>query len=317
MKNLKLGDKDIPAIALGTWSWGKGINGGNAVFGNTYGEKELIPVFKKGVEMGLTLWDTAAVYGMGASETILGQCLKELEDPGKIALSTKFTPLMLQTKNAMRRSLSKSKERLGRSTVDLYWIHSPGNINKWTKEAARLVKEGLVKAVGVSNHDLEQVKYASHILEEEGIKLAAVQNHYSLIYPEHEQSGLIEWCNKNNVLFFSYMVLEQGALTGAYSPSNPLPSTSRRGKVYNKVLLAISPIINVMSELREGETLSPAEVAIAWAIAKGTIPLIGVTKEKHIHSAVSAMNLNLHEDEVKRIDQTAQATGVRIKASWE
>ena len=75
MIHRKIGETEIPAIALGTWSWGSGFNGGNSVFGNNLGENELKPVFEKAMEEGLTLWDTAAVYGMGASETILGNLI--------------------------------------------------------------------------------------------------------------------------------------------------------------------------------------------------------------------------------------------------
>lgn len=76
MKYVMIKNKKIPAIALGTWSWGTGFNGGNKVFGNNYHEEDLRPVFKKAIEQGFILWDTAPVYGMGASETILGNFIK-------------------------------------------------------------------------------------------------------------------------------------------------------------------------------------------------------------------------------------------------
>lgn len=78
MKYAKLGDIEIPAIALGTWSWGTGINGGNQIFGNSYGEEDLKPVFELAMKQGFNLWDTAAVYGMGAAEKILGSCIKTI-----------------------------------------------------------------------------------------------------------------------------------------------------------------------------------------------------------------------------------------------
>ena len=87
MKYVKLQNIEIPTIAMGTWSWGIGINGGNQVFGNEYNEADLRPVFKKAMEKGFNLWDTAAVYGMGASETILGTLMKEEKD---VIISTKL-----------------------------------------------------------------------------------------------------------------------------------------------------------------------------------------------------------------------------------
>ena len=84
---------NLPKIALGTWSWGIGNVGGDQVFGNQLGEKELKPVFDAAMENGLNLWDTAVVYGMGASETILGKLAADYPRE-KVIYSTKFTPDM-------------------------------------------------------------------------------------------------------------------------------------------------------------------------------------------------------------------------------
>ncbi|PQP88159.1 aldo/keto reductase, partial [Paenibacillus sp. AR247] len=89
MKTFQLKNITIPAVALGTWSWGNGANGGDAVFGNDLTAKDLKPVFDAAMDAGLNLWDTAAVYGMGASETILGQFIRGRDD---VLISTKFTP---------------------------------------------------------------------------------------------------------------------------------------------------------------------------------------------------------------------------------
>ena len=76
---------------MGAWSWGVGGNGGDRVFGNTLTKEDLWPVFRRGMELGLNLWDTAAVYGMGASETILGEFVDDC-DRDDLYISTKFTP---------------------------------------------------------------------------------------------------------------------------------------------------------------------------------------------------------------------------------
>ncbi len=81
----------IPKVALGAWSWGAGAAGGDQVFGNHLSESDLKPVFEKAMEYGLTLWDTAAVYGEGSSERILGAFVKEVRREDMI-ISTKFTP---------------------------------------------------------------------------------------------------------------------------------------------------------------------------------------------------------------------------------
>lgn len=230
MKYVTMKNNQIPAIAMGTWSWGTGVNGGDRVFGNEYQAEDLRPVYHEAIKHGFTLWDTAAVYGYGASETILGGFIKEEEQD--LMISTKFTPFDGQEQN-MRKSLNESMERLGKQDIDLYWIHNPRNVEKWTNEIIPLAKEKKIKHIGVSNHNLDELKLTVSTLEKEDMELSAVQNHYSLLYRESEEAGIIDWCNSNNIVFFSYMVLEQGALTGKYNANHPFKSNTRRGEAFN------------------------------------------------------------------------------------
>jgi aryl-alcohol dehydrogenase-like predicted oxidoreductase len=314
MKYIKMKNDQVPAIAMGTWSWGTGINGGNQIFGNEYKEEDLRPVFKKAIQHGFILWDTAAVYGFGASETILGNFIKEEKD---IIISTKFTPLEGQVQN-MQKSLSDSMERLGKKDIEVYWIHNPKNVEKWTKEIIPLAKGKKIKHIGVSNHNLDEIKLTLSILEKEGLELSAVQNHYSLLYRESEEAGIIDWCHNNNVVFFSYMVLEQGALTGKYNTNNPFKSKTRRGEAFNiEVLKKLEDLIDVMGKMGKKYEVEQAQIAIAWAIAKGTVPIIGVTKESHIDGALSASNVKLEVNDINTLEKVAMNTGIAIKGSWE
>lgn len=314
MKYVKIKNEQIPAIAMGTWSWGTGINGGDQIFGNQYKEEDLRPVFKKAIDYGFTLWDTAAVYGLGASETILGKFIKEEKD---VIISTKFTPLDGQVQS-MGKWLNDSMERLGKKYIDIYWIHNPKNVEKWTKEIIPLAKEEKIKHIGVSNHNLYEIKLAQSILEKEGLELSAVQNHYSLLYRESEEAGIIDWCHNNNIVFFAYMVLEQGALTGKYNVNNPFKSKTRRGEAFNiEVLKKLKDLIDVMGKAGKKYEAQPAQIAIAWAIAKGIVPIIGVTKESHIDDALSASKVKLEANDIGILEKAAMNTGISIKGSWE
>lgn len=315
MKNVKFKNIEIPAIAMGTWSWGSGINGGDQVFGNEYNEDDLRHVYKKAMEQGFSLWDTAAVYGMGAAETILGNLIKDEKD---IIISTKFTPFGEQDNSAMKISLDESIKRLGIEAVDIYWIHNSKDVQKWTSEIIPLMKSGKVKHVGVSNHTLEEIKLATRILGKEGLQLSAVQNHFSLLYRASEQAGIIEWCSKNDIVFFSYMVLEQGALSGKYNAKNPFKGGTRRGEVFDaEVLRKLEKLIDVMREIGEKYNAEVAQIAMAWAIAKGTVPIIGVTKELHVDEAMYALDIELKQNEIVLLEEEARKTGISIKAEWE
>lgn len=307
----------IPSIALGTWSWGTGARGGDEIFGHHLGVKELEPVFEKAMAEGLNLWDTAAVYGMNTSETILGTFIRKNTN---VILSTKFTPqIASNSENAVEELLDASLERLGVDTIDLYWIHNPANVEKWSPKLIPLLKSGKVKKVGVSNHNLAQITRVNQILSEEGYKISAVQNHYSLIYRTSEKAGILDYCRENDIIFFSYMVLEQGALTDKYSPNNPLPKGTRRGDEFTpKVLEKLQPLIQVMKEIGlKHINASVAQIAIAWAIAKGTVPIIGVTKAQHVEDAVKAIKIKLNQKEIEVLEQVAKATEVEIRGGWE
>ncbi|WP_145948439.1 aldo/keto reductase [Paenibacillus sp. Y412MC10] len=315
MKTFQLKNITIPAVALGTWSWGNGANGGDAVFGNDLTAEDLKPVFDAAMVAGLNLWDTAAVYGMGASETILGQFIRGRDD---VLISTKFTPRGEQTDEAVEEFLAGSLQRLERDHVDIYWIHNPKDVQRWTSKLIPLMKSGKVKYAGVSNHNLEEIKLAADILAQEGLQLSAVQNHYSLLYRSSEEAGIIEYCNANDLIFFSYMVLEQGALTGKYDTKHPFKAGTRRGDAFDeKVLAKLEDLIGVMREISLRHHVEPAEIAIAWAIAKGTVPIIGVTKPSHIASAVSAMDVQLSDAEIEELERAAKSTGVEIRGAWE
>lgn len=309
--------KNLPKIALGTWSWGAGFAGSDQVFGNHLTTGELKPVFDAAVKSGLNLWDTALVYGMGSSEKVVGEFIKDYprED---LLISTKFTPQFAkESANPVEEMLHQSFENLGTEYVDFYWIHNPVGAPKWVSGLIPLLKSGKVKNVGVSNHNLEQIQQANDILAKEGFKISAVQNHYSLLYRSSEDAGILDYCNRNDITFFAYMVLEQGALSGKYNTQNPLPEGSGRGNTYNKILPQLEELTNAMRIIGEHKNASVAQIAVAWAIAKKTLPIIGVTKIDQVEEMVKASVIELSQDEMDTLETLAAKAGVDTKGSWE
>ncbi|RZK40026.1 MAG: aldo/keto reductase [Pedobacter sp.] len=310
--------KNLPTIALGTWSWGTGAAGGDQVFGNNLTAENLKPVFDAAIKAGFNLWDTAAVYGMGSSETILGEFVRQYPRE-EIVLSTKFTPQIANASSSIpvEEMLEESFKRLGTEYIDIYWIHNPVEAPKWVSGLIPLLKSGKVKSVGVSNHNLGQIKEANDTLKQEGFAISAVQNHYSLLYRSSEDAGILDYCNENRITFFAYMVLEQGALSGKYNTQNPLPAGSGRGETYNKILPQIEELTNLLGEIGSSKNASAAQVAIAWAIAKNTLPIIGVTKVSQVEDAAKASKIQLNTEEIERIEALAAKTGVDTRGSWE
>lgn len=309
--------KKMPSVALGTWSWGVGAVGGNEVFGNHLEEAELKPVFATAMEHGLNLWDTAVVYGMSASERILGAFAK-MYPREQLLLSTKFTPQIAGNgADPVAEMCQGSLERLGTDHIDLYWIHNPADVERWTPFLAPLVQSGKVKQVGVSNHNLEQIKRAEDILSKAGVHISAVQNHYSLLYRSSEQGGILDYCKEHGITFFSYMVLEQGALSGKYTTQNPMPDGSQRAETYNPILPQLEKLTGVMRGIGAKYGVDVPQIAIAWAIAKGTTPIIGVTKPSHVEAAAQAATLKLTAEEMDMLEQLAAEAGVDTRGAWE
>lgn len=304
-------------IVLGTWSWGAGFAGGDQVFGNNLGVEELKPVFDEAMASGLNLWDSAVVYGMGASETLLSTFTKNCKRED-VLISTKFTPQIAgESANPVADMLAGSLERFATDYIDIYWIHNPADVERWTPYLIDLVKSGKVKRVGVSNHNLAQIERAEEILSKEGVHIAAVQNHFSLLYRSSEKAGILDYCKEKGIDFWAYMVLEQGALSGKYDTAHPLPAGSQRGDTYNPLLPQIERLVAVMRTVGNKYGITPAQVALAWAIAKGTTPIIGVTKPSQVQDAVRATQMVLTADEMKMLEDAAESTGVDTRGSWE
>lgn len=304
-------------IALGTWAWGTGAFGGDTVFGSNNNVENLKPVFDAAMNKGLNLWDTATAYGMGESEKILGSFVAG-EKRENVEVSTKFTPQLAEIYgNSVEKMAQASMERMGIDYIDIYWIHNPMDVERWTPGLIPLLQSGKVKRVGMSNHNIAEIRRANEILSEAGFKVSAVQNHFSLLYRSSEKGGVLDYCKANGIEFWSYMVLEQGALSGKYNKENPLPAESDRGKKYNPVLEQLETLTNEMSAIGKKYGASCSQIGIAWAIAKGTLPLIGATKEPHVIEAAEAAEIQLTAEEIARLEALADATGVDTRGGWE
>ena len=305
--------EELPKIALGAWAWGN-----DGTFGDEHALEDLKPIYDKAMELGLNLWDTAYVYGMGTSEKVLGEFLKTSKREDYI-ISTKFTPQLSEMfeGNAVTAMYENSSEILGVDDIDIFWIHNPVGAPEWTEKLVETAKEHDIKMIGVSNHNLAEIKQANEILKNAGLKLGAVQNHYSLLNRSSEDSGILDYCRENDIIFFSYMVLEQGALSGKYDTTHPFPEGSDRANAYGDSLGEIEELNKALSEIAQKHDVKVAQLPIAWAIAKGTLPIIGATKVYHVEDAFGAINIELSSDEIKTMEDLADKANINTIRIWE
>lgn len=308
--------KSIPPYMLGTWAWGNGINGSKMVFGKSYDKSVLKETFRTACELGLTLFDTAEVYGMGNAERLLGEFMKSSNIP--VQISTKYMPSKHHKAGAMEIALNASCERLKITAPDIYWIHVPNNVEQNIKEGIKLLEEGKIKRLGVSNFHLHELQKAQTQLQKAGFSVAAVQNHFSLLSRTPQQEEIIKWCKENDVVYFAYMVLEQGALSGKYDVTHHFPRFSRRSFAFGKKYFRkTEPLIDFMRELAQKYGIDTSQIPLLWAVCKETTPIVGVTNPEQVIQLSKASSLVLQKNEIDRLEYLADQTGIILKASWE
>ena len=305
--------KTLPKIALGAWAWGN-----DGTFGGSLSAETLKPIFDAAMEHGLNLWDTAYAYGMGTSEKVLAGFLKDLPRD-RYLVSDKFTPQCANGKpSAMADMIEMQLKLMDLDRFDIYWIHNVWDAPHWTQELAKYFEgKDNVPLLGVSNHNLSEIRQANEILRAHGLKLSAVQNHYSLINRSSEDSGILDYCRENGIVFFSYMVLEQGALSGKYDTKHPMPAGSARAETYNPVLDKLEVLNAALKKLADKYGVGAAQIPVAWAIAKGTLPIIGVTKVSHVEDAAKAAAVVLTAEETAELEQLADSLHINVIRFWE
>ena len=287
-------------MGLGAWQFGDRVMWN---YGQTHNEKDIEAAFEVSLNEGIRFIDTAEAYGMGKSETFLGQFLKKTDQP--VLLASKYFPYPWRVhRSFMLRALRGTLERLGLETLDLYQIHwptpltSPETLMDWM---ADLVKAGLTRTVGVSNFSPTQTVRAYTTLARHGIPLASNQVEYHLLDRTIEKNGLLERCKELGIRVIAYSPLAKGYLTGKYSPEK-LPPGPRAG-MFASTLPKLQPLLKLMTEIGQDHGgKSNAQVALNWCICKGTMPIPGAKNTEQAQQNAGALGWKLTEEQVKALD---------------
>ena len=300
-------------VMIGTWAWGSGYNGSGMIFGSSSDEQTLKSTFEKAVELGFTKWDTAAVYGMGSCEKLLGGFINGRKD---IFLSTKFFPNKKYNRGDLGKSYNESMTRLGLKSADLFWIHKPNNLKENLQEAIPLMKDGRIRSIGISNVSMNDIKIAEELLGQHGLRLSAVQNHFSLL--RNDQQPIIDYCNSRGITYYAYMVLEQGALAGRYNSRNHFPTFSMMNFMFPKSKFKkIENLLAAMKDIADKYGIDRSQIPVLWVIAKGAVPIVGITKPAYAEKLSDALKITLTAEEIAMLTEEAKKTGIRQQGSWE
>ena len=303
-------DVSISVMGLGTWAWGDRSTWGMNGYDRTYDFETIRAAYERTVTAGITLLDTAEMYGDGESERIIGRLLcEDRAHRDRVVIATKFMPFpwRIPFAAALRKSLRNSLARLGVPFVHLYQIHGPISLRSASAVAAALAapyKAGLIKAVGVSNYSEGELRAIHAALATHGIPLATNQVEYSLLRTMPESNGLLRACRELGVTLLAYSPLAMGRLTGKYSQANPPPGKR------NFSAFPMAEIEPVIAELRScgaahgGKT--PAQVALNWLICKGAVPIPGAKNAAQAEQNAGALGWRLTADEVAALDRVAK-----------
>ncbi len=304
---------EVSALGIGTWAWGERLWG----YGSGYTDLDLQKAFRVALAEGITLFDTAEIYGWGRSEQLLGRFIAESGatasgDPAateaprpRVAVATKFMPYPWRlTRASLLRALRRSLKRLGLQQVDLYQVHwpfPPVPTDVWMDAMADAVQAGLVRAVGVSNYGATRMRRAYEALARRGVVLASNQVEYSLLHSKPERNGVLAACRELGVTLIAYSPLAMGVLTGKYGPDRP-PADFRRGRYGTAFWAKAEPLLATLRAIAAARGKTPAQVALNWVICKGTIPIPGAKNARQARENAGALGWRLTEEEVAALD---------------
>ena len=277
---------------------------------------EARPFIDMAIDAGINFYDTANVYSRGRSEEITGELLKDHRDDVVIATKIRFT--MGEGVNDkglnryhMMRQIKASLSRLQIDFVDLYQIHRwdyNTDIEFVMRSLNHLIDQGLVHHIGASSMYAWELAKAQFTAEKLGIeKFATMQNHYNAMYREEERE-VIPLCIDQGMGIIPWSPLARGFLSGKYSKDKEPDSVRYKSDLYLKQRYFKDndfEIADTVKEIASEESVSPAQIALAWILVQPgiTSPIIGVSKIQHLEEAISAMEIRLNPDYVKRIDE--------------
>jgi aryl-alcohol dehydrogenase-like predicted oxidoreductase len=301
----------VSRLALGCMSFGDPSRGYNEW---ALGDDAAEPLFRQAVELGITFWDTANVYGYGSSEEIVGRAIKEYTRREDVVLATKvFFPMHEGpggrglSRRAIMEQIDASLARLGTDYVDLYQIHrfDPETPIEETMEALHdVVKAGKARYLGASSMWAWQFQAMQHAAEANGwTRFVSMQDQYSLVEREDERE-MMPLLATTGVGSMPWSPLAKGRLTRPWSDQQTTRATtdplqSRYSGEVNK------PIVDALQRVAEARGVPMAQVALAWALRNPVVsaPIVGATKPHHLPDAAAALELALTEDEVAALEE--------------
>ena len=312
MKTRQLGRTDMEITPIGYGSWAIGGNNWAAGWG-PQDDQQAIAAIKRALDLGINWIDTAAVYGLGHSEELVGRALKGRDQRPYIFTKCsrlwddKGNPYSNLKADSIRREAEASLKRLQVDVIDLYQMHWPDpeqDIEEGWTAMAQLKEEGKVRYIGVSNFNVEQMRRVMKIAP-----IDSLQPPYSLMHRETERE-LLPFCQENNIGVIVYSPMASGLLTGSMIRERiaNLPEDDWRkhdARFQEPQLSRNLALVEKLNEIGFTHNFSPGIVAIAWTLRQPAVTgaIVGVRSPEQIENLLPAAEFRLSDMELAELDE--------------
>ncbi len=311
--NLGKSGVKVSRLCLGCMSYGS-----KAWRGWVLDEAEARPFFKKALDLGINFFDTADMYSVGASEEVTGRALLDYAHRDQVVLATKVRHAMgdgpndggLSRKHIMD-GIDASLRRLGTDYVDLYQIHRFDRATplEETMEALHdVVKAGKARYIGASSMHTFQFAKMQFAAERHGwTKFVSMQNHYNLVYREEERE-MIPYCREEGIGLIPWSPMARGFIVGNRNSKGSGETTRAETDDFARDLYFRESdfrIADIVADIATERGLKPAQIALAWVLNKPDIasPIIGATKLQYLDDAIAALDIELTDEEMNRLEE--------------
>ena len=326
LKKIELGSQGLVVPAIGLGCMGMTQIAGMDIYGKA-DETESIATIHRSLELGGNFLDTADLYGPLANERLIAKAIKGNRDQYSIASkfgyeiddNEQLTWQINGRPDYVKKAIERSLKNLGTDYIDLYYLHrlDPNTpIEETVGAMADLVKEGKVRYIGLSEVSSETIKKAHRVHP-----LTALQTEYSLFERDVEEAGILETLQELGIGFVAYSPLGRGFLSGDIKSPDDFPANDFRQSIprfqgdqfYKNIEL-----VNEITKLADEKGITPSQLAIAWTISKGSLPIPGTKRVKYVEQNIAAASITLSADELTRLESIVPlgtSTGARYDAA--
>lgn len=326
IKQVNLGNQGLEVPTIGLGCMGMTVGFGTNIYGDA-DENEAIATIHRSLELGGNFLDTAEAYGPLLNERLIAKAIKGNRE--KYILATKFgfevgdneqyTGKLNGSKSYVKKAAERSLKNLGTDYIDLYYLHrlDPQTpVEETVAALAELVQEGKVRYIGLSEVGSETIRKAHAVHP-----LTAVQSEYSLFERQIEELGILDTLHDLGIGLIAYSPVGRGFLSGDIQKPEDFPADDFRRslpKYKGEQFYKNIDLVNQIKQVAEEKGITAAQLAIAWVIAKGHVPIPGTKRVKYVEENIAATQVVLTAEDLARLEAIiplGTETGARYDAA--